>query len=159
MPSKRLMTAAELADLLGVQPAWVWQETRAGRIPSIRLGRKGEGAVMAEHLVSFMVEADTETEAVAIAEPFADNAIDVALWERGGGICWATREEQGEDELMARRRSYGTGSICVRPGSYYGRWPLGGRMVQRKFGPVRPPGGTTTRPPRQAAADTGGPPV
>ena len=39
MPSKRLLTAHEVADLLGVQVSWVWRETRAGRIPSIRLGR------------------------------------------------------------------------------------------------------------------------
>jgi len=41
---------------------------------------------------------------------------------------------------MAARRSYGTGSLSVRGGSYYGRWRVGGRMVQRKLGPVREQG-------------------
>ena len=38
------------------------------------------------------------------------------------------------------RRSYGTGSISIRHGNYYGRWRVGGRLVQRKLGPVRQPG-------------------
>jgi integrase len=42
---------------------------------------------------------------------------------------------------MAARRSYGTGSLAVRHGNYYGRWRLGGRLVQRKLGSVRQPGG------------------
>ena len=57
---------------------------------------------MAEHLVTlmihFMVAADTDAGAVEIAQAFGDNAIDVALWERGGGIRWATPEEQWGDD-------------------------------------------------------------
>ena len=34
-----LMLAAEVADLLQVTPAWVYAETRRGRLPHIRLGR------------------------------------------------------------------------------------------------------------------------
>ncbi len=38
------------------------------------------------------------------------------------------------------RRSYGTGSIVVRRGAYYGKWRAGGRQVMRKLGPARRPG-------------------
>src|SRR5215218_7610080 len=41
---------------------------------------------------------------------------------------------------MAARRSYGTGSLHERSGSWYGRWWANGRRVQRKLGPVRAPG-------------------
>ena len=35
----RLLDAAEVADMLGVSKEWVWQESRAGRIPTVDLGR------------------------------------------------------------------------------------------------------------------------
>ena len=35
----RLLTAAEVAELLAVPESWVRQETRAGRLPHLRLGR------------------------------------------------------------------------------------------------------------------------
>jgi integrase len=38
------------------------------------------------------------------------------------------------------RRSYGTGNLRVRRGSWYGQWWVGERQVQRKLGPVRKPG-------------------
>lgn len=40
----------------------------------------------------------------------------------------------------AARRSYGTGSIIVRRGAYYGKWRVGSRQVMRKLGAVRQPG-------------------
>jgi excisionase family DNA binding protein len=36
---KKLMTAQQVADLLEVDPSWVYQETRVGRLPHVRLGR------------------------------------------------------------------------------------------------------------------------
>jgi excisionase family DNA binding protein len=36
---KKLMTAQQVAALLEVDPSWVYQETRAGRLPHVRLGR------------------------------------------------------------------------------------------------------------------------
>jgi excisionase family DNA binding protein len=36
---KKLMTAQQVAKLLEVDPSWVYQETRAGRLPHVRLGR------------------------------------------------------------------------------------------------------------------------
>jgi excisionase family DNA binding protein len=35
----RLLTADELAALLGVKTQWIWAQARAGRIPHVRLGR------------------------------------------------------------------------------------------------------------------------
>lgn len=35
----RLLLAGEVAELLQVTPAWVYSETRADRIPHVRLGR------------------------------------------------------------------------------------------------------------------------
>jgi excisionase family DNA binding protein len=35
----RLLTAEELAELLGMRTDWVWAQARAGRIPHVRLGR------------------------------------------------------------------------------------------------------------------------
>jgi excisionase family DNA binding protein len=37
--SERLMTAAEVADLLGVRTEWVREQSRRGRIPTVALGR------------------------------------------------------------------------------------------------------------------------
>ncbi len=38
------------------------------------------------------------------------------------------------------RRSYGTGSLIEKGGSWYGKWRLGDRQVMRKLGAVRRPG-------------------
>jgi excisionase family DNA binding protein len=35
----RLLTAAEVAEFLSVPESWVRQETRAGRLPHLKLGR------------------------------------------------------------------------------------------------------------------------
>ena len=35
----RLLTAQEVAERLGVTTAWVWAQSRAGRIPHVQLGR------------------------------------------------------------------------------------------------------------------------
>ena len=37
--SERLLTAAEVADLLAVKESWVREATRDGRLPHLRLGR------------------------------------------------------------------------------------------------------------------------
>jgi excisionase family DNA binding protein len=36
---QQLLTADEVADRIGMTPAWVYSETRAARIPHVRLGR------------------------------------------------------------------------------------------------------------------------
>lgn len=36
---RELLTAEEVAELLGMGVDWVWAKTRAGQIPSISLGR------------------------------------------------------------------------------------------------------------------------
>jgi integrase len=38
------------------------------------------------------------------------------------------------------KRSYGTGTLYVKAGSWYGRWRVGDRRVNRRLGPVREPG-------------------
>ncbi len=37
--SDRLLTAADVAELLGVPVSWVREHTRSGRIPHVQLGR------------------------------------------------------------------------------------------------------------------------
>ena len=37
--STRLLSAAEVADLLGVPRSWVYEQSRQGRIPTVALGR------------------------------------------------------------------------------------------------------------------------
>lgn len=37
--TERLLTAAEVAGLLGVPKTWVYEQSRAGRIPTVTLGR------------------------------------------------------------------------------------------------------------------------
>jgi excisionase family DNA binding protein len=34
-----LLTAQDVAEMLGVPASWVYSQTRAGRIPTVRLGR------------------------------------------------------------------------------------------------------------------------
>jgi integrase len=38
------------------------------------------------------------------------------------------------------RRSYGTGSLFVRHGKWYGQWRVGDRLVKRMIGPQRETG-------------------
>jgi excisionase family DNA binding protein len=40
--SGRLLVAAEVAELLGgdVSEEWVWAQSRAGKIPTVRIGRR-----------------------------------------------------------------------------------------------------------------------
>jgi integrase len=51
-----------------------------------------------------------------------------------------------------QRRSYGTGNLRVRRGSWYGQWRVGERRIQRKLGPVRQPGTREGLTKRQAEA-------
>jgi excisionase family DNA binding protein len=37
--TNRLMTAQQVAELLEVDPSWIYAETRAGRFPHVRVGR------------------------------------------------------------------------------------------------------------------------
>ncbi|HMJ36767.1 MAG TPA: helix-turn-helix domain-containing protein [Baekduia sp.] len=37
--ANRLMTAQQVAELLEVDPSWIYAETRAGRFPHVRVGR------------------------------------------------------------------------------------------------------------------------
>lgn len=36
---RQLLTAGQVAELLGVPPTWVYEQSRAGRIPTVTLGR------------------------------------------------------------------------------------------------------------------------
>jgi excisionase family DNA binding protein len=36
---RRLLTAGQVAELLGVPQTWVYEQSRAGRIPTVTLGR------------------------------------------------------------------------------------------------------------------------
>jgi excisionase family DNA binding protein len=38
-PGSRLLTAGQVAELLGVPQTWVYEQSRAGRIPTVNLGR------------------------------------------------------------------------------------------------------------------------
>ena len=37
--ASRLMTAEDVAEMLGVPKAWVYRASREGRLPTVRLGR------------------------------------------------------------------------------------------------------------------------
>jgi integrase len=50
------------------------------------------------------------------------------------------------------RRTYGTGSVVIRRGSYHGKWRVGDRQVMRKLGPVRKVGTSTGLTKAQAEA-------
>ena len=43
---------------------------------------------------------------------------------------------------VVRKRAYGSGSLFVQSGSWYGKWRVGGRQVKRRLGRVRKAGGT-----------------
>lgn len=45
------------------------------------------------------------------------------------------------ERVKETRRSYGTGSLFVYRGAWYGQWRVGGRVVKRKVGARREPGG------------------
>jgi len=50
---------------------------------------------------------------------------------------------EGVTSMQAKgnaRRAYGSGSIFIRNGAYFGKWRSGGRQVKRKLGQVRKPG-------------------
>ena len=50
------------------------------------------------------------------------------------------------------KRAYGSGSVFVRHGSWYGKWRVGSRQVQRKLGPTRPAGSSDGLTRKQAEA-------
>ena len=50
------------------------------------------------------------------------------------------------------RRTYGTGSVIIRRGNYFGKWRVGDRQVMRKLGPVRKVGTSTGLTKAQAEA-------
>jgi integrase len=58
-----------------------------------------------------------------------------AAWERR----WRAVSDARENSPMGRR-AYGTGSLFVKGGKWYGRWWLGNQRVKRALGPVRQPG-------------------
>lgn len=37
--SGKLLTAHEVADVLGMKPGWVYERSRSGEIPTVKLGR------------------------------------------------------------------------------------------------------------------------
>jgi excisionase family DNA binding protein len=39
MEDGRLLTAAQVAEMLAVTESWVWAHARSGDVPSVRLGR------------------------------------------------------------------------------------------------------------------------
>ena len=39
MQNRGLLTAGEVADVLGVPVSWVYEQSRRGRIPTVTLGR------------------------------------------------------------------------------------------------------------------------
>jgi excisionase family DNA binding protein len=39
MTAKKLLTADEVAELLGVKRSWVWAASRKGELPTVMLGR------------------------------------------------------------------------------------------------------------------------
>jgi AraC-like DNA-binding protein len=43
-------------------------------------------------------------------------------------------------QAVSSRRSYGSGSLFSKAGSWYGQWWVGDRRVKRKLGAVREPG-------------------
>ena len=49
--------------------------------------------------------------------------------------------------------SYGTGSLLVQSGSWYGKWRDGGRQVKRRLGPKREPGSSDGLTRKQAEAE------
>lgn len=44
-----LLTAAEVAELLGVPKSWVYEQSRAGRIPTVTLGHPVDGRKWSRH--------------------------------------------------------------------------------------------------------------
>jgi integrase len=50
------------------------------------------------------------------------------------------------------RRTYGTGSVIIRSGNYFGKWRVGDRQIMRKLGPVRKTGTSTGLTKAQAEA-------
>jgi excisionase family DNA binding protein len=39
LPTPRLWTAEQAAEYLGVRPSWLYEATREGRVPVVRLGK------------------------------------------------------------------------------------------------------------------------
>jgi hypothetical protein len=59
----------------------------------------------------------------------------------GGSGRWIGASRDVMIEAMAGKRSYGTGELYGKHGSYYARWRTSdGPKLNRKVGPVRPPG-------------------
>lgn len=59
-------------------------------------------------------------------------------------------------DFEGRRRAYGSGSLHIYRGAWYGKWWIGGRQIKRKVGPIRTPGSRDGMTKSQAEAELRG---
>jgi len=109
-------------------PEYVYALSRRGRIPTITFGRarryrRGRSS-------GGSTSSNVGRSAASIKWP--------------GGAVNAPGPAREELALMHQertaRRQYGSGSVIVHRGAWYGQWWVGARRVKRKLGPIRRPG-------------------
>ncbi len=133
-----LLTASEVADLLGVPTSWVYEQSRTGRIPTVTLRRYRRYAI--ETWVDH--SKDRPEERVPVASPAADGLAPRCLRDVHVG---QSVEHPGEvQNVEMARRSYGSGSLVskrLKSGQevWTGLWyDAAGRRVKRHVGPKPP---------------------
>ena len=136
-----LLSAREVANLLGVPASWVYEQSRRGAIPTVTLGRYRRyrrEAITAASRTWRPREASHCREAPA------------GLRHAGGGspklriLCAHAMDERLPltENGDVGRRSYGTGSLFLRRDaggreSWYAKWRVGDRQVKRTIGLAR----------------------
>jgi len=135
-----LLTASEVADLLGVPTSRVYEQSRTGRIPTVTLRRYRRYAI--ETWVDH--SKDRPEERVPVASPAADGLAPRCLRDVHVG---QSVEHPGEvQNVETARRSYGSGSLVskrLKSGQevWTGLWyDAAGRRVKRHVGPKRAAG-------------------
>src|SRR5690349_13371184 len=76
----------------------------------------------------------TRTRSVQLCADACGWSVEVCGLREGGDVSSVI-----PIRLMASngKRAYGSGSIFVRSGAFYGKWWVNGRQVKRKLGPCR----------------------
>ena len=123
---RRLLSAEEVADMIGMTADYVYALSRRGADPHHHL-RPHEAVPARGHRGMALrtrgwQRSTTATRARARKPraPAAELSSPSMTAERGS------------------RRSYGTGSLIEKGGSWYGKWRIGDRQVMRKLGAVAP---------------------
>ena len=106
-------------NMLGVTEAWVYAQSRAGKIPPVKLGRYRR----------YRLE--------AIERWIEDNESSSPRRQEAAAAAANAPGQTPKEATSMQRRSLRVRQHLRRGGTYFGKWRVGDRQIKRKLGPVR----------------------